>query len=87
VTPSWNPNPFSVMAEASTSTGLVNFRTMARSSREIVLRLKTPPAVTSSWVRAVFSTPTPTSLGSKLTCVTQLAVMPLRRSPSRLPST
>ena len=75
------------MASTSTSTGLVNFRTMARSSRLTVLTLNTPPAVTSSWVSAVFSTPTPTSLGSKLTCVTQLIVMPLRRSPSRLPRT
>jgi hypothetical protein len=49
--------------------------------------LKTPPAVMSSWVNADFSTLIPTSLGSKLSCVAQLSVMPLRRSPSRLPTT
>ena len=36
---------------------------------------------TSSWVSAVFSMLTPTSFGSNDTCVTQLIVMALRRSP------
>ena len=44
-------------------------------------RPKQPPASISSWVNAVCSTPTPIHFGSKLTCVTQLAVIPLRRSP------
>ena len=33
VTPSWNGKPLSVLAASSTSTGLVNFRTIERSSR------------------------------------------------------
>ncbi len=49
---------------------------------------KQPPASISSWLNAVCSTPTPTHFGSKLTCVTQLQVIPLRRSPlSVVPST
>ena len=68
-------------------TGLVNLRTMARSSCAIRFTLNTPPSATSSWVNASRSTPTPTSLGSNESCVTQLIVMPLRRSPARDPST
>ena len=78
VAPSWKANPLSVMASTSTSTGLVNFRTMARSSRSIVHRLNTRPSAISSWVTAVCSTLTPSSFGSNDTCVTQFRVIMLR---------
>ena len=72
----------------STSTGFVNLRTMARSSRSMMHTLNTPEASISSCVSAVCSIPTPIHFGSKLICVTQLAVMPFRRSaPSVLPIT
>ena len=70
----------------STVTGLVNLRMMARSSRSTVVRLNTPPASISSWVRATFSTPIPSSLGCELTWVAQFRVMRLLRSPARLPT-
>ena len=47
----------------------------------------TRPSATSSWVRAVRSMPTPISFGSNDSCVAQFSVIPLRRSPARLPST
>ena len=75
------------MASRSTSTGLVNLRTAARSSRRIVHSVKQPPSLISSWVTACLSTPMPTSLGSKATCVAQFSVMALRRSPAREPTT
>ncbi len=65
----------------------MNLRTIARSSRDTVLRAKTWPSAMSSWVNAVFSTLMASNLGSKLTWLTQLTVMPLRRSPARLPTT
>ena len=52
-----------------------------------MLSANTPPAAISSWVTAVFSTDTATSLGSKLTCVAQLAVIRLSRSPDFEPMT
>ena len=85
--PSWNGKPLRVEASASTSTGLVNLRTIARSSRLIVLRAKTPPSVISSWVTASASTPMPISFGFMDTWETKLMVIPLRRSPARLPTT
>jgi hypothetical protein len=76
-----------VMAPASTSTGLTNLRTIARSSRSITHRPNDWPWLISSWVNAARSTPTATSFGLRLTWVAQLAVMPLRRLPARLPMT
>ena len=70
------------------TTGLVNFRTIARSSRSTRHTANTPPASISSCVNAFRSTPTPIHFGSKLNWVTKLIVMPLRRSArSVLPST
>ena len=83
----WKGKPFRVLAAGSTSTGLVNLRTMARSSRLTMLTEKMRPPVMSSWVSAALSTETPTSLGSKLTWVTQFAVMRFSRSPCREPIT
>ena len=81
-------NPFSVEAPRSTSTGLVNFRTMARSSRSMMHTLNTPPASISSCVYASVSTEIPSSFGSNASCVAQLSVMRLRRStPSVEPTT
>ncbi len=85
VGPSWKGKPLS--ACPSTSTGLVNLRTMARSSRSRTFTLNTRPSPMSSWVSAGFSTDTASSLGSELTWAAQLAVMALRRSPARLPMT
>ena len=45
MTPSWNGKPFSVCAARSTSTGLVNLRTIARSSRSTMFRQNTPPSL------------------------------------------
>src|SRR3954452_19490270 len=86
-TASENGKPLRVRAARSTSTGLVNLRTIARSSRSTTHRAKAPPATMSSWVRASFSTLIPSSLGSELTWVAQFRVMALRRSPARLPTT
>ena len=52
----------------------------------MVDRENTWPSVTSWWVTAVFSMPTPMSFGSNETCVTQLMVMRFRCSPARDPS-
>ena len=77
--PSVYGKPLSVRAARSTSTGFVNLRTIARSSRSMRQRLNTPPAAISSCVNASRSTPMPSSFGSKTTCVAQLSVMRLRR--------
>src|SRR3954453_22881468 len=76
-----------VRASASSSTGFTNLRTIALSSRATKLRTNPRPSATSSWVTASLVTPTPTNFGSVATWVTKLIVMPLRRSPLRLPST
>jgi hypothetical protein len=81
-------NPFSVFASTSTSTGLVNLRTIARSSRSTRHNAKTPLASISSCVNAPCSTLIPIHFGSNEICVTQFMVMPLRRSPrSVVPTT
>ena len=72
---------------SSTSTGLVNFRTIARSSRATVLTVNTRPRLISSWVSAVFSMPTPISFGSNDTWRDPVGGHAVAPVAGRLPST
>ena len=86
--PSWNGKPLRVMASASTSTGLVNLRTMARSSRDDRVEGEDLPLGDELvGERRLLDADGRAASGSKDTWVTQLSVIPLRRSPARLPTT